>query len=76
MSIRSTEPVVEKSSATAHWQLMLRDEVALLAMPGTHHKVLHRQAHTLHHSQLIDADDLSDCWSWQTLPWPMRSKCY
>jgi len=39
---------------------MLRDEVALLAMPGAHHKALLRQAHALHQDQLIDADHLSD----------------
>lgn len=50
----------EKSSALAHWQAMLRDDVALLAMPGAHHKALLKQAHALHQDQLIDADDLSD----------------
>lgn len=49
-----------KSSALMHWQTMLRDEVALLAMPGAHHKALLRQARALHQEQLIDADDLSD----------------
>jgi len=39
---------------------MLRDEVALLAMPGAHHKALLRQAHALHQDRLIDADHLSD----------------
>jgi hypothetical protein len=39
---------------------MLRDEVALLAMPGAHHKALLRQAYALHRDQLIDADHLSD----------------
>lgn len=39
---------------------MLRDEVALLAMPGAHHKALLRQAHALHRGHVIDADELSD----------------
>jgi len=39
---------------------MLRDEVALLAMPGAHHKALLRQAYAMHRDQLIDADHLSD----------------
>ncbi|PMU10549.1 hypothetical protein C1Y11_11085 [Pseudomonas sp. FW305-20] len=39
---------------------MLRDDVALLAMPGAHHKALLRQAHALYRHQVIDADDLSD----------------
>lgn len=43
-----------------HWQVMLRDDVALLAMPGAHHKALLRHAHELHRDQVIDANDLSD----------------
>lgn len=43
-----------------HWQVMLRDDVALLSMPGAHHKALLRQAHQLHRDQVIDANDLSD----------------
>ena len=39
---------------------MLRDEEALLSMPGAHHKALLRQAHALHHGQVIDADELGD----------------
>ncbi|UST86757.1 MULTISPECIES: hypothetical protein [Pseudomonas] len=39
---------------------MLRDEIALLAMPGAHHKALLRQAYAMHRDQLIDADHLSD----------------
>lgn len=50
----------DKSSALAQWQAMLRDDVALLAMPGAHHKALLKQAYALHQDQLIDADDLSD----------------
>lgn len=50
----------EKLLALAQWQILLRDEDALLTAPGAHHKVLLRQAHELHESQLIDRDDLSD----------------
>lgn len=50
----------EKSSEIAHWQVMLRDNVALLAMPGAHHKALLRQAYALHRGHVIDGDDLSD----------------
>ncbi|WP_085649319.1 MULTISPECIES: hypothetical protein [unclassified Pseudomonas] len=39
---------------------MLRDEVALLAMPGAQHKALLKQAHALHQEHVIDADELSD----------------
>jgi len=60
MNIKSTEAITAKSSAIEHWQVMLRDDVALLAMPGAHHKALLRQAHALHRGHVIDADDLSD----------------
>ncbi len=49
-----------ESSALAQWQVMLRDEVALLAMPGAQHKALLKQAHALHQEHVIDADELSD----------------
>ena len=49
-----------KSSAVAHWHTLLRDEVALLAMPGAHHKTLLVRARSLHQDQVINADDLSD----------------
>lgn len=39
---------------------MLRDGVALLAMPGAHHKALLQQAYALYESHIIDAGDLSD----------------
>ncbi|WP_223527752.1 hypothetical protein [Pseudomonas sp. A-RE-23] len=39
---------------------MLRDEVALLAMPGAHHKALLKRAQALHQGQVIDADELGD----------------
>jgi len=39
---------------------MLRDNAALLARPGAHHKALLRQAHTLHQDYVIDDDHLSD----------------
>lgn len=56
----SAETVNPESFTIAQWRVMLRDEVALLAMPGAHHKALLRHAHALHHDQLIDADLLSD----------------
>ena len=49
-----------KASALACWHALLRDDVALLAMPGAHHKALLVQARTLHRDQVIDAGDLSD----------------
>ncbi|MGP6422632.1 hypothetical protein [Pseudomonas pharyngis] len=42
------------------WRVMLRDEVALLAMPGAHHKALLTQAYVLHQGHVIDADELCD----------------
>jgi hypothetical protein len=60
METISSPAVSAKSSAIAFWQVMLRDDVALLAMPGAHHKALLRQAHALHRDRLIDADDLSE----------------
>ena len=60
MTRNYAEATINKSSALAHWQEMLRDDVALLAMPGAHHKALLKQAHALHEDQLIGADDLSD----------------
>ncbi|RMN96610.1 hypothetical protein ALQ50_03949 [Pseudomonas coronafaciens pv. coronafaciens] len=40
--------------------MMLRDDVALLAMPGLHNKALLQQAYALYESHIINADDLSD----------------
>lgn len=60
MNRRSAGTVNPESSAIAQWQVMLRDEVALLAMPGAHHKALLRQAYVLHQDNVIDADHLSD----------------
>lgn len=59
----STEPAgtpITEAQGLARWRIMLRDEVSLLAMPGAHHKALLRQAHALHQSQMIDADELGD----------------
>lgn len=44
----------------AQWRVMLRDKVALLAMPAAHHKALLTQAHALHQGHEIDADELGD----------------
>ncbi|MFJ2286319.1 hypothetical protein ACIOUF_08145 [Pseudomonas iridis] len=48
------------TSGVAQWRVMLRDEEALFAMPGAHHKALLRQAHALHQGHMIDADELGD----------------
>ncbi|WP_256736743.1 hypothetical protein [Pseudomonas sp. P7779] len=50
----------DRSSTIAQWELILRDEAALLENPGRHHKTLLIQAHTLLRLQLINRDDLSD----------------
>jgi hypothetical protein len=50
----------DRTSAIVQWELILRDEAALLENPGRHHKTLLIQAHTLHRLQLINRDDLSD----------------
>lgn len=60
MNRGSVEVVGAKSSAIAQWQSLLRDDAALLAMPGAHHKALLTQAHALYRGHLINADDLSD----------------
>lgn len=48
MNSKTKGNITLDSSALKQWQGMLRDEVALFAMPGAHHKVLLRQAHALH----------------------------
>jgi|GEM_PF-1334735 len=60
MNIELAQAKNAKALAVAHWHVMLRDEVALLAMPGAHHKALLREAHALHQGHVIDADDLCD----------------
>lgn len=50
----------DKSRAIALWEVMLRDDVALLDHPGAHHKALLTQAYALHRAHVIDRDDLSD----------------
>jgi hypothetical protein len=57
MNSESANAIIAKSSAIAHRQIMLRDDEALQAMPGAHHKALH-QGH------VIDAYDLSDLQEW------------
>lgn len=49
-----------RTSAIAQWELLLRDETALLENPGRHHKALLIQAHALHRDQVINRDELSD----------------
>lgn len=60
MSPGHVEAPVDKASALAQWQILLRDDVALLKAPGAHHKALLTQAHALHRERVIDRDDLSD----------------
>lgn len=60
MNRGSVEVAGAKSSAIEQWQALLRDNVALLAMPGAHHKALLTQANALHRGHMIDADHLSD----------------
>lgn len=60
MNRESAGAITPGPHGVAQWRLMLRDEVALLAMPGAHHKALLRQAHALHQGHVIDADELSD----------------
>lgn len=60
MNREPAEAIITRTSAIAHWQIMLRDEVSLMAMPGAHHKALLRQAHALHQGQVIDTDELGD----------------
>ena len=49
-----------KVAALAKWNDLLRNEVALLAAPGAHHKALLNQAHLLHQTDVIDRDDLCE----------------
>lgn len=60
MNRESLGAVYPERFGIAQWRVMLRDEVALLAMPGAHHKALLRQAHAMHKGEVIDADELSD----------------
>ncbi|WP_256579963.1 hypothetical protein [Pseudomonas sp. Irchel s3h9] len=60
MNRESAVAITPDSSGIAQWRVMLRDEVALLAMPGAHHKALLRQAHAMHQGHMIDADELGD----------------
>jgi hypothetical protein len=60
MNREQAEAVTPKSVPLAQWNVLLRDEVALLAKPGAHHKALIRQANALYQNQIIDGGDLSD----------------
>jgi hypothetical protein len=51
---------IGKVAALAKWNDLLSDKAALLAAPGTHHKLLLDKAHLLHRAHVIDGDDLSD----------------
>ena len=54
------ETPTSKAAALAAWNDLLRDEVALLAAPGAHHKALLNQAYKLHQTDVIDRDDLGE----------------
>jgi hypothetical protein len=60
MSSEKAETVTVKSKAVTQWRTMLRNDVALLAKPGAHHKALLKQAYALHQDRVIDSDDLAD----------------
>lgn len=60
MSEEHSEGVEYRATAVALWRVLLRDEVALLKHPGSHHKALLTQAYAMHRDQVIDRDDLSD----------------
>lgn len=62
MNKESSETMIAEaqSSAMAHWRYLLRDEVALLAMPGAHNKALLKEAYALRQHDFIDADELGD----------------
>jgi hypothetical protein len=60
MNSESARTVISNTCGVDQWWIMLRDEVALLAMPGAHHKALLSHAHALHLADVIDADELSD----------------
>lgn len=51
---------IERTAAIATWKVLLYDSTALLQNPGAQHRTLLRTAQSLHRSQVIDRDDLSD----------------
>ncbi len=60
MSTESASAVISETPGIDQWWVMLRDEAALLAMPGAHHKALLKQALALHQGSMIDADEFGD----------------
>ena len=60
MNEKQIEAPNGRNNAIAQWEVMLKDEAALLEHPGAHHKALLNQAHALHNAHVIDQDDLSD----------------
>ena len=60
MHRESVGNAIQEPSGRAQWQIMLRDEVSLLAMPGGHHKTLLRRVHAIHQNYVIDVDELGD----------------
>lgn len=60
MGNEQIEPAPAKIEALVQWQVLLKNEAALLAAPGAHHKALVKLAHSFHSDHSIDRDDLSD----------------
>lgn len=60
MSRSLLEIASDKELSIVRWQTLLRDHDALMAMPGTHHKVLVTLARALHQGRLISTDDLGE----------------
>ncbi|MBC3376671.1 hypothetical protein HU762_22270 [Pseudomonas sp. SWRI92] len=55
-----SERSVDQATDIALWHALLRDEAALLAHAGSHHKMLLAKAYAMHRNLVIDRDDLSD----------------
>ncbi|MCK1789663.1 hypothetical protein [Pseudomonas violetae] len=60
MNHEHVKGAADRTREIALWEIMLRDDAALLDHPGAHHKALLTQAHALHRAQVIDQEDLSD----------------
>lgn len=51
---------IQKPAGLLQWEIAFSDKVALLAQPGTHHKLLLTLAGELHRERLIDCDELAE----------------
>jgi hypothetical protein len=60
MTEHSVAVIEGRTAAMADWYALLRDQEALMAMPGAHHKALLKRAHTMHRAHLIGVDDLCE----------------